>query len=257
MRTLLIVLSAAALFWPRAASADDAVPVVEVPAAAPIEPYDSPPPAAAPLAPPPAPARDAEAPRGAPRPSVAASSTQDPEPSEAGLVAVETLVAHLTTVAYGWLAVGGVGEGPGLALFALGPAVTGTIVCGFGSMSELYESRCGYAIGGAYIGALALFPGAMIGAAAASDSGDGWGKLGGLLGGAAIGYIVGTSVGAVIGWNAGRDPKGVRRVARADLARLDALAASRGAVWREPPRRRGPEPPASVQLAMPLLSLRF
>jgi hypothetical protein len=139
-------------------------------------------------------------------------------------------------------------------LFAAVPVGVGAIVCTVGGTSDSYDGSCGSAIGGAYLGALALIPGALIGLSLDHSSGE----LGGLVGlaiGAGVGYIVGTTVGAVVGWNLSRVPK-ARPLARAP--RSDLLALSPSASWTEPLRRRGDsEAGAPPTVSVPVLSLRF
>jgi hypothetical protein len=177
-------------------------------------------------------------------------------PPEPGRVLGELAAGFLTTD-LGLVAVGvAAPAGPlALALFAAVPLGVGAIVCTVGSASDSYEGSCGSAIGGAYLGTLAVIPGALIGLSLDHNSS---GELGGLVGlviGAAVGYIVGTTAGAVIGWNLSRVPK-ARPLARAP--RTDLLALSPSASWTEPLRRRGDSdagtPPT---VSAPVLSLRF
>jgi hypothetical protein len=177
-------------------------------------------------------------------------------PPEPGRILGELAAGFLTTNV-GLIVVGvAAPAGPlALAFFAAVPLGVGGIVCTVGGASDSYEGSCGSAIGGAYLGSLAVFPGALIGVSLVHSSG---GELGGLVGlviGAAVGYVVGTTVGAVVGWNLSRVPK-ARPLARGP--RPDLLALSPSASWTEPLRRRGDsEAGAPPTVSVPVLSLRF
>ena len=88
----------------------------------------------------------------------------------------------------------------GLAALFAGPAAVGGTVCTLGQNSKLYGGTCGSAIVGAYLGAIAAFPLALLWLA--PDDDDGGNKY---ASGPAIafmvGYALGTSIGATIGWH--------------------------------------------------------
>lgn len=81
------------------------------------------------------------------------------------------------------------------------PAAAGFLVCAIGG-SGLYEGPCRAPIVGAYVGALALGPGALAGAMFCGTSvASGSDCLRAVLVGMAIAYVVGVPTGAVVGWN--------------------------------------------------------
>jgi hypothetical protein len=109
-----------------------------------------------------------------------------------------------------------------LGVGALLPAAVGMAVCGVGTTSKVYDGRCFPTVGGAYIGALGVLPGALVGlllgcssgSSSTPSSGDGQTGLQGLddcaVGaavGAALGLTIGTLVGAYNGWRIFKRPK--------------------------------------------------
>jgi hypothetical protein len=263
MRVLSIVLLALVLFGARTWAAD-------APPAAPPQPYDAPVPAAGAAAPP-APAAsatvaplrspqasDEEAPRAAlpqasEEPPVAQRVPIPDHPSEPGRIVAESLLAYLTSgITAGIALTVFITTGPGgfVALLAA-PAATGGVVCAIGSGSDYFDGRCGTAVSGAYVGALAAIPMAILFSTRPNNSD----LLPPAVSGALLGYVIGTTVGAVVGWNVSRTRKDAPR---ADAARLDALAAARGAPWREPLLPRGAAlEGGGPRLTAPVLAFRF
>ena len=197
-----------------------------------------------------------------PTAAAAAPRVADTGPSEPGRVFAESAAAFGAAGAALGLAGLTIQAGPVPAgVFLLGPLGAAEAVCAIGSGSDLYEGRCSHAIIGAYVGALVAVPVGFIGFATSSEVDDGgFGRVAATVLAGAIGYTVGTTIGAVVGWNSSLQLRGPRPTADDDavaVARLDALAATRGADWREPPRRRGPAESSGVALAVPLLALRF
>ena len=104
-----------------------------------------------------------------------------------------------------------------LSLAALAPAGVGIAVCEIGTTSKRYDGRCVPAAGGAYIGALGVIPGALLGAltscSSSSSSSDEEFSRGldacavGIAVGGMIGYTTGTLIGALSGWNIFKRPK--------------------------------------------------
>jgi hypothetical protein len=261
MRVPVIVSLCVSLLSATAFGADDGAPV------SPLQPYDAPsptepaPPAvAAPAAPAPALAKpvrsgsaaDNEVPDSEPLPQLATAPTRSTgEPSEAGLVAGETLLAFLTFE----LSIAAAANTSPYLLFAT-PLVAGITVCGIGQASDAYDGSCGAAIGGAYAGALTALPLALLFSIGdhSGNSEDAWIPMWAV--GAALGLILGPPIGAVIGWNASRE---LKPHLHADAAHLDALAAARAAPWREPLLARGSlrEGAGPRVAAAPLLAFRF
>jgi hypothetical protein len=110
----------------------------------------------------------------------------------------------------------------GAAAVLLAPAGVGIAVCKVGESSKRYDGRCFPSVGGAYIGALGVIPGTVLGAlaactgssSAADDNPDDHVNLAGLdecvtgaaIGGA-LGYTIGTLIGAYSGWSIFKRPK--------------------------------------------------
>jgi hypothetical protein len=227
-------------------------PDTAAPAPTPVQPVPvQPAPAVKPA--PPVPPRapqvyDSEAPRRwQPPPTAVQPLVASPsEPSEAGLIVGESLLAFLTVttelvVAFEstpWFVVAG-------------PLLTGGLVCGIGSTSSSYDGSCGAAIGSAYLGSLLAVPLAFLaGGSLHSDADVIRFAAFGLLG-----YLAGTTVGAVVGWNSSRKPKD-RLVA--DAGRLDAIAAARGAPWREALLPRGGASDGGApRFTAPVVAFRF
>jgi len=255
MRVTPIAFVALAGLWLPSAAARAADPVP--PAATAPVPYDAPA-SPAPVLTPAPPAVDAEGPHEhAPTPrAVRAAPEEDiPGPPEPGRIVGE-LAAGIAAANVGLILTGVTSVAGPLALgvFAATPTLTGGIVCAVGGSSDWYQGSCGMAIGGAYLGSLALIPGAIIGLQLDHSTGELAG-LAGLVIGAYVGYVVGSTVGAVVGWNASRIPK-ARPLGHA--ARGDLLALSPTPPWTEPLRRRGgPDAGAPPTLSLPLLSFRF
>jgi hypothetical protein len=221
------------------------------PAIAPLQPYDAPPPPAPPppALPPAVQAADSEPPQSAAVPQLATEPTRVAEPSEAGLIFLETLLAFPAFFAAFAVAAR---TTPWLLLAT--PIVPGGIVCAVGHASDYYDGSCGGAIGGAYAGTLLALPLALLFSAGDSGSGDQWIPM--WVVGAALGLVFGPPIGAVIGWNVSREPKAQ---AHAGAARLDALAAARAAPWREPLLARGSlrEGAGPHAATLPVLAFRF
>jgi hypothetical protein len=226
-----------------------------------LDPYDAPgpdapppPPVAKPALPVPPRApqvRDAEKPSAwqPPRAEVGplVRESRPREPSDGGLVVVESLVAIV--MATGSVVVAAENNA---WLILAGPLATGGLVCGVGHLSESFDGSCAAAIGGAYFGSLLTFPMAWLLAGRSGGEAD---FDVGLLVGGLLGYVAGTTIGAVVGWNMSRTPRDRPTV---DVARLDALAASRGTPWREPLLPRGALLEAGApRLTTPVLAFRF
>jgi hypothetical protein len=109
----------------------------------------------------------------------------------------------------------------GLGVGVLIPAAVGMAVCEVGTTSKAYDGRCFPTLGGAYIGALGVLPGALLGAlvACSSSSSQSTGDdhsagldgldscVTGVVVGAALGLTIGTLVGAYNGWRIFKRPK--------------------------------------------------
>ena len=102
------------------------------------------------------------------------------------------------------------------------PAAVGMAVCQVGTTSKVYDGRCVPTLGGAYIGALGVLPGLLLGVLAGCSSSSSSQSSGddnsvGLEGldscvtnaviGGALGLTIGTLVGAYSGWRIFRRPK--------------------------------------------------
>ena len=110
----------------------------------------------------------------------------------------------------------------GLGVTVLIPAAVGMAVCQVGTTSKVYDGRCVPTLGGAYIGALGVLPGVLLGAlvgcssspSSQSTGGDNSAGLEGLdscvttiaIGGL-LGLTIGTLVGAYNGWRIFKRPK--------------------------------------------------
>jgi hypothetical protein len=184
-------------------------PTVEVPGEAGLAPRPSPPSAV-------------EAPRPAP---VDADATLPAKQVGMGFVALLGAAALGSGLFYladreGSLVLGYTGVGVTLLL----PAAVGMAVCEVGSTSKVYDGRCVPTVGGAYIGALGVLPGVVLGALAtcsssssssSGTSGDGHstGLEGlddcavGVVVGGLLGLTIGTLVGAYNGWRIFKRPK--------------------------------------------------
>ena len=189
----------------RLATADE--PAVEVPGEAALAPRPRPPPAV-------------EAPRPAPVEADAALPAKQVGMGFVALLGAATLGSGLFYLAdrEGSLALGYTGLGVTLLL----PAAVGMAVCQVGTSSKVYDGRCVPTLGGAYIGALGVLPGVLLGALAtcssssssSGTSGDGSTGLEGLddcavgvVVGGLLGLTIGTLVGAYNGWNIFKRPK--------------------------------------------------
>jgi hypothetical protein len=110
----------------------------------------------------------------------------------------------------------------GLGVSMLIPAAVGMAVCQVGTTSKVYDGRCFPTVGGAYIGAMGVLPGVLLGALLACSSSsstqstgdDGSAGLQGLdtcftgvVVGGALGLTIGTLVGAYSGWRIFKRPK--------------------------------------------------
>ena len=110
----------------------------------------------------------------------------------------------------------------GLGVSVLMPAAVGMAVCQVGTTSKVYDGRCVPTLGGAYIGALGVLPGLLLGVLAGCSSSSSSQSSGddnsvGLEGldscvtdaiiGGALGLTIGTLVGAYSGWRIFRRPK--------------------------------------------------
>jgi hypothetical protein len=169
--------------------------------------------------------------REAPRPAVAAPRPAPVDP-DAGLGAKQVgmgFVSLLGTAALAsglfWLA--DREDSLTLAYASLGvgalmPAAVGMAVCQVGTTSKVYDGRCFPTVGGAYIGALGVLPGVLLGALVGCSSSsstqstgdDGSAGLDGLdacftsvVIGGALGLTIGTLVGAYNGWRIFKRPK--------------------------------------------------
>lgn len=156
-----------------------------------------------------------------------------PADADAGLGAKQVGTGFLALLAGGGLGVGlfylaDREDSSTLAYASLGvgaliPAAVGMAVCGVGTTSKLYDGRCVPTVGGAYIGALGVIPGVLLGALLSCSSGSsstpssGDDHSAGLEGldscvtgafvGAALGFTIGTLVGAYNGWRIFKRPK--------------------------------------------------
>jgi hypothetical protein len=198
-RGVCLLIVAACLASVRQARGETAGPIVEVSPA-----VSEPPPV---VGPPPVPARPI---------------AHDPDESLAAKQVGMSLLALAATglLGYGMLVAADRADSEALAygamsLAAIAPAGVGIAVCEVGAGSKLYDGRCVPAVGGAYIGALSIIPGALLGALATCESpssstgnDDGFNNcfLGAFVGGA-LGYTIGTLVGAYHGWKIFRRPK--------------------------------------------------
>jgi hypothetical protein len=111
----------------------------------------------------------------------------------------------------------------GLGVTVLIPAAVGMAVCEVGMTSKAYDGRCFPTLGGAYIGALGVLPGVLLGglvtctSSSSSSQSSGDGHSTGLEGldtcatgvviGGILGLTIGTLVGAYNGWRIFRRPK--------------------------------------------------
>lgn len=110
----------------------------------------------------------------------------------------------------------------GLGVSVLMPAAVGMAVCQVGATSKVYDGRCVPTLGGAYIGALGVLPGGLLGlllgcsssSSSQSTEGDNSAGLEGLdscataiVVGGALGLTIGTLVGAYSGWSIFKRPK--------------------------------------------------
>jgi hypothetical protein len=172
------------------------------------------------------------APRPSPRPSVEAPrpAPVDPDATLAarqvgmGFVALLGASALASGLFYladreGSLAVGYTG----LGVTVLIPAAVGMAVCEVGTTSKTYDGRCVPTLGGAYIGAMGVLPGVLLGglvtctsssSSSSQSSGDGSTGLEGLdtcaegvVIGGILGLTIGTLVGAYSGWRIFKRPK--------------------------------------------------
>jgi hypothetical protein len=132
------------------------------------------------------------------------------------------------------------------------PFVAAGVVCEIGSSSDVDEGRCGAAIAGAYVGALAAIPGGFVGYAFGDHSDPLSGAVAVGLG-ALVGYAIGTTAGGVIGWNLSRTPRPLPGFRAATATADDAAeAASDVAAARRELGR-----PAARGISIQLLSMSF
>jgi len=136
-------------------------------------------------------------------------------PPETGLVA-EQLVLGAATASVAMLVPIAAQDTPyqpaGFVSLLAGPAAVGGLVCIIGQGSKHYTGGCSSTMIGAYVGALASLPLALLGAQADDDAFDGGDDGSNFFAGRAIGfmvgYVVGTAVGATIGWHASKEERG-------------------------------------------------
>ena len=159
---------------------------------------------------------------------------------EAILVTGEVVLASLAAAgvgAIGWYAAGGGAYygslplfGAGVLALSSGPALVGRMVCGIGRASTRYEGGCGWAMGGAYLGLVMIWPLAKLTEYHLPGADEafvpGWALLAGYAGGAALG--------ATVAWNLSKRAKP-------------------GFVSIEPITRAGPPPEARAAWTDPLV----
>ena len=136
--------------------------------------------------------------------------------------------------------------------------VAAVMVCTLGQTSRHYTGGCGPALAGAYLGALAALPLALLGGAAGhTDFHDDEGNTNFSSGSAigfAIGYALGAAIGATIAWHRAKEKRDVvlpRLAASPPPARADAVP------WAELTGRAGAGARASRGNMMQLLAFTF
>jgi len=144
----------------------------------------------------------------APRAAVAAPGDNPPEIGlGAGQLLMGTAIASLALALPVFLD-GTPFELLGLATLFAGPAAVGGTVCTLGQNSKLYAGTCGSAMIGAYLGAIAALPLALVGVAPDDDDGGNKYASGSVIA-LMVGYALGTSIGATIGWHVGKEERSV------------------------------------------------
>ena len=170
-----------------------------------------------------------------------AASAED-RPPETGLAA-EQLVLGAATAAVAMLVPVAAQDTPyepaGFVSLLAGPAAVGGIVCVIGQGSRHYRGGCSSTLIGAYLGALASIPLAILGAQVDDGPFDESDQGSDLFTGSAIGfmvgYILGTAAGATIGWHASKEERSAF-----ELGRLAPPSPSPADEWPELRRRPGP-----------------
>jgi hypothetical protein len=133
------------------------------------------------------------------------ADVQSPPPHEYGLAAGQFLAGM-------GAALGGVFLAPlHPALLAGVPLLVGYTVCQVGKMSDYYESHCGPAILGAYLGALTILPLAWLGMSLDHSTDGEIDGLGGILIGALVGWAVVQPLSATLAARMFKAPKPVYR----------------------------------------------
>jgi hypothetical protein len=163
-------------------------------------------------------------------------------PRELGLGALELFTGMAVAVVGlgGVVAIADWEDGVALAgtsLLAL-PALQGLAVCGVGKLSQDYDGSCLWPIGGAYLGAVALFPVALAGRGASQ------GPLEGALTvvvGLGLGVLIGAPIGATWAWNASKEWQRPESSGASQSSRVGS-----NAIW---PRTAAP--PRTFELALP------
>ena len=127
----------------------------------------------------------------------------------------------------------------GFVSLLAGPAAVGGIVCILGQGSKHYRGGCSSTVIGAYLGALASIPLAILGAQVDDSSFDDGDQGSNFFAGSAIGFMVGytlgTAAGATIGWHASKEERSAFEVGR-----LAPPSPSPADEWPELRRRPGP-----------------
>jgi hypothetical protein len=187
------------------------------------------------------------------------ASASNEFPPEIGLGAGQLLIGTATATAV--LAIPLFSEGTPIELIAYavllpGPAAIGGMVCTLGQTSKHYRGDCLPVIGGAYLGALASIPLALLGGAADSrsfDNGDqGRNYTSGSAIGFIIGYAVGSALGATIAWHKYKEEKSAWSWFAAPPPPNGAAERWSELRWRPVPGAR-----AATAATVPLLSFTF
>ena len=170
-----------------------------------------------------------------------AASAED-LPPETGLAAQQLVVGAATAAVAMLVAVAAqdtLYEPAGFVSLLAGPAAVGGIVCIIGQGSKHYRGVCSSTMLGAYLGAFAGIPFAILGAQVddgSFDEGDqGSNFFAGRAIGFMVGYVLGTAVGATIGWHASKEERSAF-----ELGKLAPPSPSPADDWPELRRRPGP-----------------
>lgn len=142
------------------------------------------------------------------------------------------------------------------AVLFVGPLAVGGMVCTLGQTSKHYRGDCLPALVGAYVGALAAFPLALLGGAADAHSFDNGDQGKNYTAGSAIGFIIGyglgSAVGATIAWHWTKEEKSTWSVFAAPLPPPAASASWPELRWRPAPGAR-----STAAMTVPVLAFTF